>query len=439
MTSTTAAKATTGAPIPGSFLEYAKSMGPGIVAVLTWLGAGDIVNSAMAGGNYGYALMWAFVLCLVIRYLFVSIVAKYQLCNQHGETVLGGLTRLHPWFAPFVLVCTMLLGHGVCAYLLTGAAIACVKLSGYDNVRAWAVVLALLSFMVAFRPAYRKIEKVFFVLVGILSVCFVSLAIWSGPSPAGIARGVFGFAVPQLAGRYDAMTLMLSMVGAVAGGLGNLMYPYFVREKGWITPLHRKVQRYDLLFGIVVMIVLDLAVWVVGAEILYPKGIRVVDVNGLAMLLGAALGRFGTTLFYVGILAALFSNLAGSGCAYSYLGSDAWAHWRRSPGSPDGADERRKHPLYRFLVAWIILSPLIWPLMGQSDFVALTLIVNAAQVVIIPVIVIGMWIITARSKYIGTGYRNRAWENIAVGFLFLLGCVSTWLAVAKLIERIHAL
>src|SRR6185437_11594777 len=84
-----------GAPIPKSFLEYVRSMGPGLVAVLTWLGAGDIVNSAAAGGNYGYALMWAFALCLLIRYLFVSIIAKYQLCNQYGESVLGGLTRLH--------------------------------------------------------------------------------------------------------------------------------------------------------------------------------------------------------------------------------------------------------------------------------------------------------------------------------------------------------
>ena len=77
--------------------------------------------------------------------------------------------------------------------------------------------------------------------------------------------------------------------------------------------------------------------------------------------------------------------------------------------------------MYRFLVAWIILTPLVWPLAGQSDFVALTLIVNAAQVVIIPVIVVGMWIITAKAKYIGPVYRNRLWENVAIGLLFLLG------------------
>ena len=88
------------APIPRTFLQYLRSTGPGLVVVLTWLGAGDIVDMGVAGGNYGYALMWVLVLAVVMRFLFVSLIAKYQLCNQRGERVLDGLTRLHPWYAP---------------------------------------------------------------------------------------------------------------------------------------------------------------------------------------------------------------------------------------------------------------------------------------------------------------------------------------------------
>ena len=82
--------------IPGTFLEYLKSLGPGIVVVLTWLGAGDIVDSSVAGGNYGYALMWVLVLAAIVRFVFVSLIAKYQLCNPNGETVVDGLVRLNP-------------------------------------------------------------------------------------------------------------------------------------------------------------------------------------------------------------------------------------------------------------------------------------------------------------------------------------------------------
>ena len=82
-------------PVPHSFLQYLRSFGPGIIIVLTWLGAGDAVDIGIAGSNYGYSLMWVLVVAVLMRFLFVSLIARYQLCNQHGEGVLDGLARLH--------------------------------------------------------------------------------------------------------------------------------------------------------------------------------------------------------------------------------------------------------------------------------------------------------------------------------------------------------
>ena len=89
---------------PHSFREYLRSFGPGIVIVLTWLGAGDVVDMGAAGANYGYSLIWVFVVAILLRFLFVSLIARYHLCNQHGEGVLDGLARLHPVYAPLLLL-----------------------------------------------------------------------------------------------------------------------------------------------------------------------------------------------------------------------------------------------------------------------------------------------------------------------------------------------
>ena len=91
-------------PVPHSFLEYFRSFGPGIVIVLTWLGAGDVVDMGVAGSNYGYSLMWVLVVAIFMRFLLVSAIARYQLCNPHGEGVLDGLARLHPAYAPVLFV-----------------------------------------------------------------------------------------------------------------------------------------------------------------------------------------------------------------------------------------------------------------------------------------------------------------------------------------------
>src|SRR5690349_11132273 len=91
-------------PVPKTFREYVASFGPGIVVVLTWLGAGDVVDMGVAGANYGYSLMWVLVVALFMRFVFVSLIARYQLCNPAGEGVLDGLARVHAWFAPGLLV-----------------------------------------------------------------------------------------------------------------------------------------------------------------------------------------------------------------------------------------------------------------------------------------------------------------------------------------------
>ena len=417
------------APIPRSFVQYLKSMGPGIVVILTWLSAGDLVGSATAGGNYGYALMWAFPVCLAFRCLFVSIVAKYQLCNQHGETVLGGLTRLNHYFAPFLLLSALAMGHVGAVYMVIGGAQAGVQLTQFGSVRGWAIGLTVMAFLVTFRNIYWLIEKILFVFGAMLTITLVYLAIQAGPSPGGIARGLFSFQVPETFGRFDAEFLAVSLIGAIGGGLPSMVYPYFIARKGWVGPSYRRLQQYDLALGIIVLIILDLSVWVVGAEILHPRGLQVTDLESLANLLGASLGNLGAMVFYLGIFAALFTSLIGRSNGYGMLLSDAIAHC--FPGRAAG--EQTRANIYQWAVVWLIFSPLVWVLAGYSDFVGLTLIVSASQIIINPVLVIGLWIITTKSTYIGTSYRNRWWENVAIGLLFVASSAGSYLAVRNLV------
>jgi Mn2+/Fe2+ NRAMP family transporter len=41
------------APAQSRFVRLLKLLGPGIIAVLSWLGAGDLITSSVAGANYG--------------------------------------------------------------------------------------------------------------------------------------------------------------------------------------------------------------------------------------------------------------------------------------------------------------------------------------------------------------------------------------------------
>ena len=72
----------------------------------------------------------------------------------------------------------------------------------------------------------------------------------------------------------------------------------------------------------------------------------------------------------------------------------------------------------------------------MPGFVELTLVVNSAQVLLLPVIAGGLWWITADKRFIGIEYRNRWWENGVMALLFALAIYGAIRSVESVIKAI---
>ena len=419
------------APIPRSFAEYLRSFGPGIVIVLTWLGAGDVVDMGIAGSNYGYSLMWVLVAALVFRYVFVSLIARYQLCNQHGESVLDGLVRLHRWYAPAIFVAAVVMGHVYGSYMSVGIGEVCRNVFRFGQVWQWALACNVLAFVLVFQPTYKRLEIVFLFFLGVLSVSFLGSAIWVGFEPGEVLRGLVRLEMPAQHGHFNPLLVAGAMIGAVGGSMMNLVYPYFLEAKGWRGPQYLRVQRYDFLLGVVVMIFLNLAVWTLGAELLFPdRHIKTLD--DLPALLSTTLGEGGRLLFYAGIFAAIYTSIIGHAAGLGALGSHAWVRARATTN--DRSTDHRAHPMYRAIVVVCLITPLVWTMPGMPDFVTLTLIANSAQVVLLPLLAGGLWWITASTRFIGAVHRTRWWENVIMAVLFALAIYGAFNSAKSILQ-----
>jgi Mn2+/Fe2+ NRAMP family transporter len=422
-------------PVPHSFWEHMRSFGPGIVIVLTWLGAGDVVDMGVAGANYGYSLMWVLVVAIFMRFLFVSLIARYQLCNQHGEGVLDGLARLHRWYAPVLFVAAILMGHVYESYMTVGAGEVCRNLFGVGQTWQWAFLCNGIALLLVFRPSYQRLEWVFKFFLALLAISFVGSALWVGCDVKGLLQGLYRIGLPEQRGHFNPMLMAVAMIGAVGGSLMNLAYPYFLEAKGWRGPQYRRVQFYDFLLAVVVMIVLNLAVWTLGAELLYPdKQIKTLD--DLPHLLTMLLGKSGGVLFYLGIFAAIYTSVLGHAAGLAFMGSHAWLRWRA--GTEPIQTDYRRHPLYRWIAVWCLVSPLVWTIPGMPDFVTLTLVANSAQVVLLPLLAGGLWWITASPRFIGAQYRNRWWENLMMLLLFALAVYGAVNSVVSIFQTLKS-
>ena len=410
------------AQLPTSFLGYLKSTGPGLVVVLTWLGAGDIVDMGVAGANYGYSLMWVLVLAVVMRFLFVSLIAKYQLCNSRGEGVLDGLARLHPGYAPLLFVAAIVMGHVYGSYMTVGVGEACRNVTGLGEVWMWALLWNGLALVLVTRPQYQVIETLFKIFLAVLSISLLGTALWVGPEPAAILQGFYRLEMPEQAGQFDPLLVGTAMLGAIGGSLMNFVYPYFLEAKGWRGPRFRRLQVYDFLLAVGVMIVLNLAIWTLGAKLLWPDH-SIEEMDDLPRLLSEVLGPGGRWLFYVGIFSAIYTSLIGHAIGLGMMGSHAWLRLRASGDQMFTVADYRTHPWYRVIAIFCLISPLIWTLPGMPDFVTLTLVANGGQIILLPVLAAGLWKITASAQLIGTEYQNRPWENLVMAAWLVLSVI----------------
>lgn len=423
------------AVVPRSAREYLRSFGPGIVIVLTWLGAGDVVDMGVAGANYGYSLMWVLVVAVFMRFVLVSIVARYHLCNERGEGVVDGLCRLHPAWAPVLAFTVIVMSHVYGAYMTVGVGEVCANLFRTGSPWAWAVVCNAIALALVFRPAYGPLELVFKVFLALLSISFLGCAVFVGPNPVDVFQGLYRLEMPDAQGRFNPLLVGGAMIGAVGGSIMNLVYPYFLDAKGWRGPQYRRVQQYDFLLAMTVMLALNLAVWILGAELLFPDR-QIHSLDDLPALVSTVLGEKGRALFYLGIFSAIYTSILGHTAGLATLGTHAWLRWRT--GAAPETPLLQRHRLYRGIVVWCLVSPLVWTLPGMPDFVMLTLIANSAQVAIVPLLAGGLWRITASSRFIGERYRTRPWENVVMGVLFVLALYAAANSVTSLMSLISA-
>lgn len=399
-------------------------LGPGVIAVLSWLGAGDLITSSVAGSNYGYAMMWVLAVSLLLRFLIVNIIARFQLCNNQGMSILEGYAQLHPLFAWFMFGYALLMGHLMNAYMIKGAGEALSTLLHINQplLCAFAVVLAV--WLLVGRNIYSLIEGVMKILLAIMTLAFLTLAIMSKPDVGSIVAGTVGFSIPANEGVHGALLVAVSVIGAVAGSVANFVHPYVMKEKGWTGPEHKRLQRNDLLFAVIVGIVINLAIWIVGAEILRPNGLEVNTLDDLAGALEIYFGQFGWFLFFIGVFATLFASISGKTTAFPRLITDAFQRIR------PGRRERygtvfHADPMHKWFTLFILVTPLVWSLPGMPDFVTLTLAVNALNIVGLPIISLGLLIMSNQKSLLGK-YRNNWFENLALGAATVL---AIWVAI----------
>lgn len=229
-------------PLPFSFVNALRTIGPGAILLAAAIGGGEWIVGPLMTVKYGPTILWIATTGIIIQSLFNLEAVRYTLYT--GEPIITGIMRLRPgprFWAPFYL----LIGAAQLATPALAVGAATVLITAYvgDNagpeyntargVVAMVIILITVVLLQSGKSIEHVLEKASWLMVAFIftfliavNVRFVPLSVWSTTFQ--------GFAVPHaLPEGVDIVLLALFAATAGSGGLGNLTISNWFRDKGF--------------------------------------------------------------------------------------------------------------------------------------------------------------------------------------------------------------
>lgn len=388
-----------------------KIVGPGLVVAATGVGAADMVATLVAGSQYGYALLWAVILGVILKIVLVEGAGRYTLAT--GKTIFEGWKTLGKWttwyFGPYIIIWGFVYG----ATAMSSAAMPLAALFPAVDLKIWAVLMGLAGFAMVWFGKYSFFEKVTAVLVGIMFITVVGLAVIAAPNFPEMIKGL----VPMIPS--GGVVYTLALAGGVGGTITLAAYGYWLREKGWYTPKWMRVMRIDNSMAYVMTGIFVIAMLIVGAEVVQAAGVSLSAGDRGLLDLGDVLNeRYGTfvgTGFLLGFWAASFSSIIGVWNGVSLMFADFWGHMRKKPaGHPDTMTGGK---YFKFYVLWLTFPPMVLFLLDKP--IALILAYGVLGSLFMPFLAITL-LGLLNGKRIPKGWANRWHTNTALAITAIL-------------------
>lgn len=314
---------------PTHWAAILRSIGPGLIITASIVGSGELIATPKVAGEAGFTLLWFIVLGCFIK-VFVQVeLGRYAVTT--GQTTLEAMNSipgprfivswlLWLWLAMYVAMVFQVAGIvGGLADVFAAAGLTLDK-----KVIAIGVAGSCAVLLVSGR--YRLVETLSTAMVALFTfatVIAVGSLQWSeyAIGAGNIVEG-FKFKLPA-----DTITAF-GAFGIIGVGASELIYyPYWCLEKGYAVNVGPKdgtagwldrargwmrVMRVDAWLSFVIYTLATLAFYLLGAAVLYAKGLQVNDqgmVDTLAHMYAESFGKWSLYLFLAGAFFALYSTV----------------------------------------------------------------------------------------------------------------------------------
>ena len=427
-------------PRVGGYLRF---MGPGAMQSAMTLGGGSAFAAIFSGAAFGYSLLWVAPTAMLLGVIVLSAVAwqtlstgkdPYDALREHVHPIFawafawGGLLSSIIWqFAQYALAGAMI------SLLLNQVGVDCPAWLGGMIALVWCITVAML-----YGSAQRLVRLYELLLTGM--VWFIVLAMVVVVARTGIpniGEMFLGFipSIPEnwtglnAQGEETSISAMVVIAGGLAAAVGANMlfvYPYTLRKNGWGRG-HRRLARYDLIFGmflpfsiaVSLLVITSAAVFHFGDAPFHGSKIHpraAAEIFADPQRLGELIGVW---VFGLGILAMALSSITMQMLASGFAGVRLFGF----------REDSAAHKAFMLLPAIGVLGAVFWGAMAPWVAVPTNIICG----VFLPFSYLGFLILNNPKAYLGkdkpTGPLRVFWD---IGMLAATIVLSVFLAAVIL-------
>ena len=366
-----------------------RRFGPGMLVAAAFIGPGTVTTASIAGANFGFVLMWALLLSIIVTFVLQEMSSRLGIVSGLGlSEALRSSINSHFLKAFLMILIVSALGIGNAAFEvgnITGAAIGLSQISNL-SISSSVLIVGILVLILLGTRIFKMLEQILTVLVVIMSLLFLLTMITIEIDYSKLLRSLF---IPTVTA--SSLLTIMALIGTTVVPYNLFLHADASKRKWKDQEVTQALNnsRVDTAISIGLGGLITLAIMSTSAVAFFGSSMEISSEN-LARQLEPILGSYSSYIFNFGLFVAGITSAVTAPLAASIAVTEALG-WKNDPSS------------FRFKLVWIIilLIGVLLAYFGTKPLQAI-LFAQATNALLLPFLALFLFYVVNNSRLMGS-------------------------------------
>jgi len=383
------------------------SLGPGSVVAAAFIGPGTITMCSIAGAQFGYSLVWALIISILITLVIQSTVVRISIVSAKplSKLLINQFRNKYLKFLSiFLLISAIFVGNAAYEAGNISGSVLGLELIFNDELdvfglNGYVILTGSIAFLIIFFGNNKFLERILISLVLVMSISFIFTVFLVGVDLGELISPSNFFKIPD-----GSLLIIAGLIGTTVVPYNIFLHSALVNEK-WGSKNDLKDASFDTVFSILIGGIISLCILLTAAGLDKSNITSAID---LANNLEPLYGSFSKFVLAIGLFSAGLTSSITAPLAAAYVVN----------GCLD-LGLNRKSLVFK-LIALLVLLIGLFSSFFQINSIEIIKFAQITNGILLPLVVIFLFVLVNNKLLVSK--TNNLFQNI-ISFLVVVFCL----------------